>query len=75
MWPPKQRSTYSNINFDLLGLVLENVTGAGYTEYVERAILRPLGMEGSSFIKPDDSVAVLPRGYNYWDVDQGVQNP
>ncbi|OBT65801.1 hypothetical protein VE03_03315 [Pseudogymnoascus sp. 23342-1-I1] len=75
MWSPKQKSTYSNINFDLLGLVIENVTGLGYGEYVEGAILRPLGMDSSSFIKSDDSVAVLPKGQNYWDIEQGVQRP
>ncbi|KFY02975.1 hypothetical protein O988_01744 [Pseudogymnoascus sp. VKM F-3808] len=75
MWAPKQKSTYSNVNFDLLGLVVENVTGLGYSEYVEQAILRPLGMESSSFVKPDDSVAVLPVGFNYWDYEGGVQRP
>lgn len=75
MWAPKQKSSYSNINFDLLGLVVQNVTGLGYAEYVERGILDPLGMESSSFIKPDDSVAVLPRDQNYWDWEGGVQRP
>jgi CubicO group peptidase (beta-lactamase class C family) len=75
MWAPKQKSTYSNVNFDLLGLVVENVTGLGYSEYVEQAILRPLGMGSSSFVKPDDSVAVLPVGFNYWDYEGGVQRP
>ncbi|OBT76296.1 hypothetical protein VF21_03340 [Pseudogymnoascus sp. 05NY08] len=75
MWPPKHKSSYSNINFDLLGLVVENVTGLGYGEYVEEAILRPLGMDSSSFIKPDDSVGVLPSGFNYWDYEGGVQRP
>lgn len=75
MWAPKQKSTYSNVNFDLLGLVVENVTGLGYAEYVEQGILRPLGMESSSFIKPNDSVAVLPRDGNFWDWEGGVQRP
>ena len=75
MWAPKQKSSYSNINFDLLGLVVQIVTGLGYGEYVERSILRPLGMESSSFIKPNDSVAVLLRDQNYWDWEGGVQRP
>lgn len=75
LWPPKQKSTYSNVNFDLLGLVIENVTGLSYADYVGQSILRPLGMNSSSFIKPDDSVAVLPRDGNYWDIEEGVQRP
>lgn len=76
VFAPKQKSTYSNIAFNLLGLVLANVTGLSYEEYIQTAILEPLGMTGSSFLKPSDSVAVLPKGEQwYWDVDEGVQNP
>lgn len=76
VFAPNQKSTYSNIAFELLGLVLANVTGLSYEEYIQTAILEPLNMTGTSFLKPADSVAVLPRGEQwYWDVDEGVQNP
>ncbi|KFY06763.1 hypothetical protein V492_07763 [Pseudogymnoascus sp. VKM F-4246] len=75
MWPPKYKSSYSNINFDLLGLVVEKATGLAFADYVEQSILQPLGMDSSSFIKPDDGVAVLPKGLNYWDFELGVQRP
>ncbi|KEF56126.1 uncharacterized protein A1O9_07707 [Exophiala aquamarina CBS 119918] len=76
VFAPNQRSTYSNIAFELLGLVLANVTGLSYEEYIQTAILEPLNMIGTSFLKPADSVAVLPKGEQwYWDVDEGVQNP
>lgn len=76
MFAPNQKSTYSNLAFELLGLVLANVTGLSYEEYIQSAILEPLGMKGSSFVPPPDKVAVLPIGESwYWDVDEGVQNP
>lgn len=78
LYPPKQKSTYSNNNFVLLGLVIENVTGMGYAEYVESSILQPLGMARSSFTKSNDSFAVLPKlptGDNYWDIEEGVDRP
>ncbi|KUJ14938.1 putative FLP FmtA-like protein, betalactamase [Mollisia scopiformis] len=78
LYPPKQKSTYSNTNFDLLGLVLENVTGIGYADYIESSILQPLGMAMSSFTKSNDSFAVLPKlptGDNYWDTEEGVDRP
>lgn len=76
MFAPNQKSTYSNLAFDLLGLVLANVTGLSYEEYIRTAILEPLGLKGSSFTPPSDKVAVLPKGEAwYWDVDEGVQNP
>lgn len=76
IFAPNQKSTYSNIAFELLGLVLANVTGMRYEEYIETSISRPLEMMGTSFSRPSDSVAVLPKNESwYWDVDEGVQNP
>ncbi|OAP60695.1 hypothetical protein AYL99_05697 [Fonsecaea erecta] len=73
---PNEKSTYSNIAFELLGLVLANVTGRSYEDYIEASILMPLNMTSSSFRKPCDAVAILPKGNAwYWDVDEGVQNP
>ncbi len=75
LFPPNQKSTYSNVAFELLGLAIANVTGLPYEDYVVSSILQPIGMESSSFIKPSDSVAVFPKGENYWDVDEGIQKP
>lgn len=81
MFAPNQKSTYSNIAFELLGLVLANVTGMPYEEYIETAVLKPMNkvppsQSHSSFTKPPDSVAVLPKDISwYWDMDEGVQNP
>jgi CubicO group peptidase (beta-lactamase class C family) len=76
LFAPGRKSTYSNIAFELLGLVIANVTGTAYEEAITASILRPLGMVETSFAKPPDEVAVLPHGIAwYWDVDEGVQNP
>ncbi|EAW13497.1 serine hydrolase domain-containing protein [Aspergillus clavatus NRRL 1] len=76
LFAPNAKSTYSNIAFELLGLVLANVTGTTYEEYITTSILQPLGMSQSSFATPPDSVSVLPKGDSwYFDVDMGVENP
>ncbi|GAB7362580.1 hypothetical protein MBLNU230_g2895t1 [Neophaeotheca triangularis] len=75
VFAPNQKSTYSNVAFSLLGLVLENVTGMNYSRYIETAILEPLGLDFASLEKPDDEHAVLTLGENWWDVDEGVQRP
>jgi len=75
LFAPNQKSTYGNLNFELLGLVLENVTGKPYAEYVQDTIFEPLNMTSTSFTPPPDSHAVLPLGPNYWDIEEGVQNP
>lgn len=80
VFAPNQRSTYSNLNFELLGLVLENVSGLPYETLIEQAIFDPLKMTSSSLTKPPtDDRAVLPLmpagEPHYWDVNEGVQNP
>lgn len=76
IFAPNQRSTYSNLNFEILGLVLENVTGVDYSEYMRQAIFEPLDMPSTSLFKPgSDEHAVLPVGQFFWDVDEGIHSP
>ena len=42
--PRHERFKYSNIAYGLLGLVIEQVTGASYAEAVRTEILKPLGL-------------------------------
>ncbi|EAW24644.1 serine hydrolase domain-containing protein [Aspergillus fischeri NRRL 181] len=76
LFPPNTKSAYSNLAFDLLGLVLVNVTGTTYEEYITTSIFDRLGMSQTSFVKPPDKVSVLPKGNaSFFDVNLGVQNP
>ncbi len=49
--PPADRGrySYSNTNYVLLGLVIEQVTGDSYAAEAERRIIAPLGLTGTSF--------------------------
>ncbi len=47
--PPGTGFAYSNVGFDLLELVIEEVTGRDFAEYMESEILGPLGMRDSGF--------------------------
>ena len=76
LFAPNQKSSYGNINFDMLGLVIANVSGVPYDEYITTRILQPLGMAGSSFTMPPDEVAAVPADIEYyWPFYKGVQNP
>ena len=76
LFAPNQKSSYGNINFDLLGLVIANVSGVPYDEYITTRILQPLGMAGSSFTMPPEEVAAVPADIEYyWPFYMGVQNP
>lgn len=75
IFAPAQQPSYCNVGFEILGLVLEKVTGTGYSEYVH-AMLREIEVEGITFDKPEDQLAILPDGGTwYWDVELGVQRP
>jgi len=76
VFAPNQKSTYSNDAFEILGLVLEEVTGQDYGDYIAEAVLKPLNMTMSSFTTPPDDHAVISYGHSgIWDVKQGVQRP
>nr|POF20120.1 beta-lactamase-like protein [Quercus suber] len=76
LFAPNQKSSYSNIAFELLGMVIENVTGLSYIDYVQQEIFNVIGMNASTLHAPDsDDHSVLPAIIsNFWDVDMGVQN-
>jgi CubicO group peptidase (beta-lactamase class C family) len=46
---PGSRFSYSNTGYTVLGMVIEAVTGERYERYLDEHLLRPLGMNQSSF--------------------------
>jgi CubicO group peptidase (beta-lactamase class C family) len=46
---PGARFSYSNTSYTLLGMIVEAVTGERYEPYLNRTLLRPLGMNDSTF--------------------------
>jgi CubicO group peptidase (beta-lactamase class C family) len=46
---PGERFSYCNGGFIVLGLVVEELTGIGYQQYVQQAILEPIGLGQSGF--------------------------
>lgn len=57
---PQTRWKYSNLAYTLAGMVVEQVSGMTWTDYVTRHIYQPLGMVNSSV---DKEVAGLATGY------------
>lgn len=56
--------SYSNVNYSLLGEVIESVSGISYEEYVTENILKPLGMN-NTFADPDKASGLI-QGYENW---------
>ncbi|MFH8367240.1 serine hydrolase domain-containing protein [Streptomyces sp. NPDC018031] len=55
---------YSNTNYILAGMVIEKVTGNTYAEEVERRIIRPLGLDGTTLPGTAPSIPG-PHGRHY----------
>jgi D-alanyl-D-alanine carboxypeptidase len=54
---------YSNYNFSLLGLVIEQASGRSYAEQVQDEVAVPLGLAGTAYC--EDGSAVPGRGRDY----------
>ncbi|MBE1485478.1 serine hydrolase domain-containing protein [Plantactinospora soyae] len=63
--PPGTLAAYDNYGFALAGHIVETVAGTDFASYVDRQILRPLGMTGTTFAQPtpEGVRATLARGY------------
>ncbi|MFF9816912.1 serine hydrolase domain-containing protein [Streptomyces sp. NPDC014006] len=64
--PPADRGrfSYSNTNYVLLGMVIQQVTGHSYATEAERRVLAPLGLSGTSF-PGSRSTLPSPHGRGY----------
>ncbi len=62
--PPGGTFYYSNAGFNILELVIEEVTGRGFAEYMQHEILDPLGMTSSSFNWSADFDPPVANGYD-----------
>ena len=49
---PGTLPSYSNYSFAVAGLIVQNVSGVEFKDYVERNIYQPLGMSNSTFDEP-----------------------
>ncbi len=55
--------SYSNLGYSLLGLVVEELSGMSFNDYVQKEICAPLGMEDSSFLIQDEKLERYALGY------------
>ena len=54
---------YSNTGFNLLELLVEEVTGGSFDAYMEERVLEPLGMQGASYAWQERMGELMPTGY------------
>jgi CubicO group peptidase (beta-lactamase class C family) len=60
---PGSTERYSNAGFSVLAAIVEQLSGESFDAYVERAILRPLGLADTGLLTPRFAPARLAHAY------------
>ena len=60
---PGSGFSYSNVGYNLLELLIEEVTGRDFSEYMKNEILSPLGMPNAAFVWSESIKPPVPKGY------------
>ncbi|MFJ9453687.1 serine hydrolase domain-containing protein [Kitasatospora sp. NPDC101447] len=69
-FPPGTSWGYSNVNYTLLGMIIERVTGHGYAQEITARLLRPLGLAGMYF--PGTATDIRgPHAHGYLTLVEG----
>ncbi|MBU3132326.1 beta-lactamase family protein [Clostridium gasigenes] len=83
---PNTASRYSNQGYNILGYVIEKVSGISYEEYIKKNILEPLKMDNSLVRFKNDNTATgyefvdgafnkVPLAYQYTSGSSGINAP
>jgi len=69
-FPPGSEYRYSNSAYVLLGLIVERLSGVSFSEFIDRDIFKPLGMNGS-VLHVKDVTSIENRAYGYASMPDG----
>lgn len=58
-YKPGTKFAYCNLNYSLLGAIIENVTGMRFDQYIDQYICMPLGLTGSFNLTMIDSAKLV----------------
>ena len=72
--PPGTRWEYSNLNYQILGRLIEVVSGQEFQGYVATHILQPVGMQ-HSFVADGDVHAAMATGHRPWFGTRSPMDP
>lgn len=66
---PGEKHSYSNTNYILLGMIIEQLTGRKVEDELRRRILEPLALGASSFPSSGTTTLLPPFSHGYWPAD------
>ncbi|MDO1528767.1 serine hydrolase domain-containing protein [Fulvimonas sp. R45] len=75
IFPPGELVAYSNYGCGLAGYIVQRVSGQPYAQYVEQHVLKPLGMDHSSFEQPLPPALAPLMSKGYQRASDGTPQP
>ena len=72
--PPGVAYEYANYGFAILGRIVTNASGRPYRQYIDEAILRPIGMTSTTLEPAAVAAGRLAHGYR-WEDAQWKEEP
>ncbi len=60
---PNERHSYVNMNYLILGYIIEKVSGLTYQEYIKKNIFEPLNMTNTFYPTDGQKIHNKPKGY------------
>ncbi len=62
---PGTKYQYATINYDVLGLLIEKVSGMKYEDYIQKYVLDPAGLSNTHMYRSKANSAQLASGYKF----------
>ncbi|WP_427902238.1 serine hydrolase domain-containing protein [Ornithinibacillus xuwenensis] len=63
LFQPGEKFHYNNAGYIVLGLIIENITGMNFTDFIETKVFAKVGMEGSGYFSLDQLPTNTAFGY------------
>ncbi|MBP2000610.1 cyclic peptide transporter [Paenibacillus shirakamiensis] len=62
---PGEKYLYATINYDILGLIIQKVSGQSYESYMAQHIFAPLGLEHTVLFREEAAKQSFAKGYKF----------
>jgi CubicO group peptidase (beta-lactamase class C family) len=69
-YPVGYRYKYSNIGFDILGYIIQELRNTSFPDYMRESLFHPIGMDDSTFLRTQiPTQSIIAMGYEYYKGD------
>ncbi len=60
---PGEKYEYASLNYDILGLIIQNISGKTFEQYIKENLLQPLGLDNTYLSRKEALENGLVKGY------------